>query len=471
MTTLTAFLTSYIVSALWQVPLLYLAGCIVAYIVRRIGPAAEHRVWGAVLLLCVMVPAVPAPGKHGHSTAITITEAHVHQTITETTGPSRGWDVPLWLSLHVMQGIVAFWLLTVLYAVARLLVGIHRTHRLVNEAQPYALRPNEAQLWQHCTQQFGLHNTRVLESAALQSPVAGSQNNQHILLLPTNFFVAVSEQDAHAALAHEAAHMHRNDYRNNILLHAAATAIFFHPFTLLLRRQLAASREMACDHAASMQVGSAHTYRIALLRLAMGMVQGRPVPPMASAIGIFDSHSLEDRLNRLEKNMLSTNSAVRYTLAVVAFLSITATASALALNGMRLLPAAAESKAVAPVADPTPAPSPAAATPTPVPTQSHALQSNGKLIIPKLIHEVDPEFPRDQYGHPLRDRGDDVESVIGVIVDTHGVPQDIHVVRTGGGRFDENAMKAVRQYRFQPATKNGSPVAFNLNIAVNFAIF
>ncbi|HEY9137648.1 MAG TPA: M56 family metallopeptidase, partial [Terriglobus sp.] len=353
MTTLTAFLASYIVSALWQVPLLYLAGCIVAYIVRRIGPAAEHRVWITVLLLCVIIPALPAPGMHGHSTAITITEAHVHHTATETTGSGRGWDIPLWLPLKAMQAIVALWLLTVLYAATRLVVGILRTRRLLREAQPYALQPNEAQLWQHSTQQFGLHNTVVLESETIQSPVTGTDNHQHILLLPTNFFATVTHQDAQAALAHEAAHMRRNDYRNNILLHAAATVIFFHPFTLLLRRQLTSSREMACDHAASVQVGSAHTYRTALLRLAMVIAQGRPVPPMAAAIGIFDSHSLEDRLNRLEKEMPNTNTIARYALAAIAFLGISITASALALNGMRLLPASVVSKALPSVANPT----------------------------------------------------------------------------------------------------------------------
>lgn len=472
MTSLTAFLASYIVSALWQVPLLYLAGCIVAYIVRRIGPAAEHRIWISVLLLCVIVPALPAPDTHGHSTAVTITESHVQQTTTVTSGPDRGWNVPLWLSLHVMQGIVAFWLLTVLYAATRLVVGIVRTRRLLREAQPYALQPNEVQLWHHCTQKFGLHNTRVLESAALQSPVAGSQDNQHILLLPTNFFATVSDQDAHAALAHEAAHMHRNDYRNNIVWHAAATVIFFHPFTLLLRRQLAASREMACDHAASMQVGSAHTYRIALLRLAIGIAQGRPVPQMSAAIGIFDSHSLEDRLNRLEKNMLITNKAVRYTLAAVAFLSITATASALALNGMRLLPSVTEA-ATSTESNPTPQPEPTSVpqASAPVSITSAAQAARMKILPPKLVHQVDPEFPRDQYGHALRDRGDNVESTIGLIVDTHGMPQNLHVVHSAGERFDENAMKAIRQYRFQPATKNGTPVAFHLNVAVNFQMF
>lgn len=484
MTTLTVFLASYVVSALWQVPLLYLAGCIVAYIVRRIGPAAEHRVWIAVLTLCVLIPALPAPGMHGQSVVVAITDAHVHRSVSQTTGPARGWDIPLWMPLHILQGIVAFWLLTVTYAAARVLVGLRRTRSMVRNAQPCTLQPDEAQLWQHCAAQFGLEHTLVLESEVIQSPVTVSQNRQHILLLPQQFFTAVSMQDAQAALAHEAAHMHRHDYRNNILLHAAATAIFFHPFTLLLRRQLTSSREMACDAAASAQVGSAHIYRTALLRLAMGIAEGRPIPSMSAAIGIFDSHSLEDRLNRLEKNMLTTNTAVRNALATVAFLGISVTASALALNGMRLLPASAESPVAsaelkvappvvnpAPVHDPAPistsAPVAAPASP-PIPTQ--APQSKAKLIMPVLVHQVDPEYPESARIHGTAGWTDH-NCLVAITVDTNGMPQDIHIVESGGAEFDHNAIASVSQYRFKPATQAGKPIAADLKIAINFRRF
>jgi protein TonB len=37
--------------------------------------------------------------------------------------------------------------------------------------------------------------------------------------------------------------------------------------------------------------------------------------------------------------------------------------------------------------------------------------------------------------------------------------------------LDENAVAAVKQYRFKPATENGKPVAVYLNVEVNFEIF
>jgi protein TonB len=47
----------------------------------------------------------------------------------------------------------------------------------------------------------------------------------------------------------------------------------------------------------------------------------------------------------------------------------------------------------------------------------------------------------------------------------------VHVTRGVGMGLDENAVAAVKQYRFKPATENGKAVAVYLNVEVNFEIF
>ena len=71
---------------------------------------------------------------HGQSIAVAITDVHVHSSSLQTSGPARGWNIPLWMPLPVMQGIIIFWLLSVVFGVTRLLVGIQRTRRMVNAA-------------------------------------------------------------------------------------------------------------------------------------------------------------------------------------------------------------------------------------------------------------------------------------------------------------------------------------------------
>jgi TonB family protein len=55
-----------------------------------------------------------------------------------------------------------------------------------------------------------------------------------------------------------------------------------------------------------------------------------------------------------------------------------------------------------------------------------------------------------------------------MIVDEHGMPTAIRVVRSIGHGLDENAVAAVSQYRFRPATVDGNPIAARITIEVSF---
>jgi len=58
--------------------------------------------------------------------------------------------------------------------------------------------------------------------------------------------------------------------------------------------------------------------------------------------------------------------------------------------------------------------------------------------------------------------------LLNLVVDEHGVPQNVHVVRGVGLGLDAKAVDAVKQWRFKPAMENGTPVPVELNIEMNF---
>jgi protein TonB len=60
---------------------------------------------------------------------------------------------------------------------------------------------------------------------------------------------------------------------------------------------------------------------------------------------------------------------------------------------------------------------------------------------------------------------------VNLIVDTHGLPQNVRVIRGVGMGLDEKALEAVRQYKFKPAMEGGKPVPVQVNVEVNFQIF
>jgi TonB family protein len=60
---------------------------------------------------------------------------------------------------------------------------------------------------------------------------------------------------------------------------------------------------------------------------------------------------------------------------------------------------------------------------------------------------------------------------ISLIVDAHGYPQNLRVIRSLGMGLDEKALEAVLKYRFKPATKDGKPVPVFITVEVNFRLY
>jgi TonB family protein len=61
--------------------------------------------------------------------------------------------------------------------------------------------------------------------------------------------------------------------------------------------------------------------------------------------------------------------------------------------------------------------------------------------------------------------------VVRVVVDKNGLVSRIAVVRSLGMGLDAEAVSTIRKWRFQPATREGQPVAVELNIETTFHLF
>jgi TonB family protein len=82
---------------------------------------------------------------------------------------------------------------------------------------------------------------------------------------------------------------------------------------------------------------------------------------------------------------------------------------------------------------------------------------------PRLIHSVYPKYT--QAARRAKYQG---VCVVSLVVDEQGVPKDVHVPGPLGMGLEKSAVDAVRQYRFQPATYNGKPVAVRMTVKVSF---
>jgi TonB family protein len=84
---------------------------------------------------------------------------------------------------------------------------------------------------------------------------------------------------------------------------------------------------------------------------------------------------------------------------------------------------------------------------------------------PRLLREVKADYTEE-----ARRRGMTGEVVMEIVVARDGTVGDVKILRPLGGGLDERAVQAVRQWRFAPATRKGSPVDVLVEVAVEFKL-
>jgi protein TonB len=87
----------------------------------------------------------------------------------------------------------------------------------------------------------------------------------------------------------------------------------------------------------------------------------------------------------------------------------------------------------------------------------------GGVSPPTVISRVEPQYSEE--ARKARYQG---TVVLEAIVRRDGTVDIQRVVRSLGFGLDENAIQALKQWRFRPGTRNGVPVDVSLNIEVNF---
>lgn len=90
----------------------------------------------------------------------------------------------------------------------------------------------------------------------------------------------------------------------------------------------------------------------------------------------------------------------------------------------------------------------------------------GGVSAPHAIYDPDPE-----YSEEARQANYQGTVILWAVIGPDGRPRELRVARSLGMGLDEKAMEAVRNWRFEPAKKDGQPVAVQINIEVNFRLY
>ena len=101
-----------------------------------------------------------------------------------------------------------------------------------------------------------------------------------------------------------------------------------------------------------------------------------------------------------------------------------------------------------------------------IPLAEAAFRVGGGVSAPKAVYAPDPEYSEE--ARKAKYQG---TCVLWLVVGPDGRPRDIRVARTLGLGLDEKAIEAVRTWKFEPAMKDGKPVAVQINVEVEFRLY
>ena len=189
--------------------------------------------------------------------------------------------------------IVTLWLMGMVFFLFRLLGGLIFIQELkIQQHQPLSSK------WQTTFQKihakFPMKKTvRFVESGLAKTPMVIGYLKP-IILFPLGTVNQLTQQEVEAVLAHELAHIYRNDYLLNIIQSFIEIIFYYHPAVWWISANIRTERENCCDDIAVKICGSSITYVKALVILD----EIQPTPNLAM---LFSSDSKNQLLNRVKR--------------------------------------------------------------------------------------------------------------------------------------------------------------------------
>ncbi|HEX7707466.1 MAG TPA: TonB family protein [Thermoanaerobaculia bacterium] len=100
---------------------------------------------------------------------------------------------------------------------------------------------------------------------------------------------------------------------------------------------------------------------------------------------------------------------------------------------------------------------------TPLPPGVHRV--GGDVVAPKVVTRVEPVYPEE-----ARAAGVSGMVVLEAVIDEYGNVESARVLKPLPFGLDQSALEALREWKFEPGTLNGSPVKVVFNLTLNFRI-
>ena len=210
--------------------------------------------------------------------------------------------------------IVKFWLIGILFFLVKFIVGYFYTQRLRTHGI-WTLSENWIQKFEKIKSNLKISKKiQYLESQVVRIPMVVGYFKP-VILIPTEMLTGIPTEQIESIIAHELAHIKRNDYIINVLLSIIETVFFFHPAVWYLSNKIRDERENCCDDIALSVINDSLAYAKALVS-----IQELTLNKHYSAVAF--SGRKKHLLNRIKRMIMKPKSKSNRTDKIIASLVI-----------------------------------------------------------------------------------------------------------------------------------------------------
>jgi TonB family protein len=435
-----------LISYVAQSGVVLIVGLLAPRVVGLRLPAVALRYWQTLLAAVLLLPLLqPWRAATGGSVAIEPVGVRLADSALEVTSGFAGASMTEWVLIVLMAVAAArvAWLGTGLLVL--------RSYRL--QARPVVQLPSAMEgMLRGSTQRV-----RFLVSDRVPTPVTFGWRRPTVLV-PMSF-ERLPEAHQLCIGCHELLHVRRRDWLTVMIEQSLRAVLWFHPAVRILLGRIELAREQLIDREVVRLTGSRRAYFDALMSMASRLE--RPVP--AAALFLLNRSDLRERISLLAQEVHVSRQRAAATLVVAIAAVAVSGASGAALFPLTKASESADAPVasdLAPAAEVTSSTSAAEEVRRPI-----RYDPDAGITAPKVIEKVNPTYPEE-----ARKQGIQGVVVCESIIDVNGDVVDVKVVETPHEVFIQPTVDAVRQWKFEPATKDGEPVDVIYTLTVKYAL-
>jgi TonB family protein len=420
---------------------LVIAFCI-ARLLRNRAAAQRHAVWAAAIIAAAILPILTLLLPSWQPSLAQRVAAALPSVSATSATPNLARQVDvLFRADGIEPAVVArvwsvVWLTGSIVALLILGIGMIR-QRWLSSRSSFLLDPELTKMTFELAREAGCRRTIRLRRS-LDQPMPMTWGLLRPQILVPNGIDEWSDERKRVVIAHEVGHVQRLDRLFQMIAQIACAVYWFNPLFWMACNRLYQESEHACDDVVVNLGVDAREYASHLFDIARTLRHSRRV--WSASLAMARPCTLENRFAALLKSARDRRAVTRKTVLATATLTLFVV---LPLAAMRIAP------------------------PMDLPAALDAMVP-GTAGVESAAPIIDQYTTPQLYSDEARARGVEGIVTVEVRVGVDGAVKHLHVVKGLGHGLDENALLAVRDWRFIPARRSGVPFEATTRIDVEF---